>query len=320
MKFPTLICLAALAGIPMLDGCSSGDTGGKPTEPPLLATPEIMAEPEFTAGTTNEVEWVDAGSDGYQVQQSTAPDFSVITGESDRITGTRYTFSNLEHGATYYYRVRVVDVAGNTGLWSDTRVSTQDARPPVTCIASLDADQTSLTCTLELSAEDDLSGVGEIDLWYAANGGELRHQGAFPPGPVTFTAAEQGTFGFFTTAADTAGNRSEIPVTAQATTRVPEPIIITDVTGEDFDITNAVLKHNMAQAYWQFGLGRRAIKPIINPMMLEPGSVGYPDENSIADVIGVNFQGDARAYMIRNLNSREVVDDLVGEQHLAATY
>lgn len=320
MKFPTLIFLAALAGIPMLDGCSSRDTGGNPAQPVDLATPELLAEPVFSPGTVNEVAWTDVGSGGYRVQQSTVPDFSVISQAPDRITGTAFTFENLEHAVTYYYRVRSVDGAGNVGAWSDTRFSTQDTRPPVTGIASLDADQTSLTFTLQLSAEDDLTAVGEIDLWYAVNGGEMRYQGAFPPGPVTFSAAGGGAFGFSATAVDTVGNRSELPPEAQASTWVPDPIIITDVTGEDFDITNAVLKHNMILAFWQFGLGRRAITPIINPFMLEPGNAGYPDENNLADVIGVNFQGDARAYMVRDLNSHEVVDDLVGEQHLAATY
>ena len=121
-------------------------------------------------------------------------------------------------------------------------------------------------------------------------------------------------------AVDVAGNAQDPDAAPVSQTIVPEPIIIVDLQGEEFDITNAVLRYGIAEAYWGFGLGRNAILPINNPRFVGPGEPGYLSDTSLADVMGVEFGGDARGYQVGDLNDREVVNDVVQGVHLAATY
>lgn len=95
-----------------------------------------------------------------------------------------------------------------------------------------------------------------------------------------------------------AGNRSAMPPAPQAVTLVPEPIITTDLTGEDFDITNAVLRHNIHEAFWANGLGRDTIRLVIGPRMIGPGETGYPDDQNTAEVIGVNVDGGLSRFLL----------------------
>jgi hypothetical protein len=66
-------------------------------------------------------------------------------------------------------------------------------------------------------------------------------------------------------------------------------------------------------------LPRDAIPAIDNPVFLsaEEADLQYePDEL----VIGVNFDGDARAYSIPKLSSHEIVNDTVGGRKIAVTW
>ncbi len=99
-----------------------------------------------------------------------------------------------------------------------------------------------------------------------------------------------------------------------------EKIYITDQTGKRWDVTHAVSEYGFDAENFQYGLGPYAIRPINDPEMISPGEPGYPDKNSAETVIGLNINGDARAYPIRTMKSHEVANDRVGGKHVAVVY
>ena len=159
-----------------------------------------------------------------------------------------------------------------------------------------------------------------IDLWSRNNGGEWERHGLVEPGVVSFQTDVGGPHEFFAVATDRAGNVQDTPTGAQATTLVPEPIILVDSGGYAWDITNAVLKHRIHQVWWEFGLGRFTIKPAIEPYMIGPADGDWPDPQNLAEIVAINFNGDSRAYKIGDLAGREVADDIVNGVPIAATY
>jgi hypothetical protein len=101
---------------------------------------------------------------------------------------------------------------------------------------------------------------------------------------------------------------------------VSNSIVIVDRTGKRWDITHAVRKYGMHAGGWNYGLGPNAIRPIVNPHFHEPGDPGYPDAGNQIEVLGITIDGDSRAYPVWVLSSHEVVNDVVGGRHVAATY
>jgi len=99
-----------------------------------------------------------------------------------------------------------------------------------------------------------------------------------------------------------------------------EQVFITDRTGKKWDVTHAVQKYGLNPGNFQYGLGPYAITPINNPEMLSPRDEGYPADNSGEAVIGLEIDGDARAYSIRTLSRHEVVNDRVGSKDIAVVY
>jgi len=101
---------------------------------------------------------------------------------------------------------------------------------------------------------------------------------------------------------------------------IAEAVIITDRTGVQWNITHAVLKYGMEESDFNYGLGPNAIQPVILPDYISPGEPEYPADDSEERVIGIDINGDARAYPIVPLSSHEVVNDYVGESYVAVTY
>ena len=99
-----------------------------------------------------------------------------------------------------------------------------------------------------------------------------------------------------------------------------DKIYITDRTGKNWDVTHAVENYGFETGNFQYGLGPYAIMPINNPEMISPGKSNYPDDNSTETIIGLNIDGDARAYPIRILSRHEVVNDRVGDKNVAVVY
>ncbi len=97
-------------------------------------------------------------------------------------------------------------------------------------------------------------------------------------------------------------------------------IVIVDRTGKEWDITHAVERYGMDKDKFNYGLGPNAITPVNFPEILEPGEEGYPDETSSMKIIGLDINGDVRAYPITPLAAHEVVNDSLGGSFIAVTY
>ena len=94
-------------------------------------------------------------------------------------------------------------------------------------------------------------------------------------------------------------------------------IFIVDQTGKEWDITHAVRNYAFSPTEFQFGLGPRAIRPILNPQFATAGHPSYPADDFDGVVIGTEIGGDSRAYRLSDLNAHEVVDDKFGDLHVA---
>lgn len=322
---PAILFTLLLFFLPV-SGCNSDDPV-VPVDPPLAGSAPILdLEPEFTQGVSNTVSWsldddMKASRElEYLVQRSGDSQFTDEVVESGWISESSYEFTGLEHGLTNHYRVRGRNLQGTETDWSSSRSSTQDAVAPVAELTDMKTEQTSLLFWFQLSATDQISGLAEIELWFGLEGAELALYGSFPPGEVTFQAAQGGIHEFTAIAVDAVGNRQDMGAAAVVATTVPEPIIIIDRNNEEFDITAAVLEYRMAVQYWEFGLGRFTIRPAIDPLMIGPGHRDYPDSTNTSEILGVAYEDDVRAYKIGDMIDKEVVDDVVNGTPIAVCY
>ncbi len=106
-----------------------GDVFLSDNEVMTLIAPRILPEPRFTSGTSNTVVCRDNGSDGYQFEAAYDSLFNSLVERSPVVSDTFYTFTNLQDGVTYYYRVYGV-TCQYASLPSAITYSTQDALPP----------------------------------------------------------------------------------------------------------------------------------------------------------------------------------------------
>jgi len=64
-------------------------------------------------------------------------------------------------------------------------------------------------------------------------------------------------------------------------------------------------------------VGRDLIRPVYEPRFVPADDIGWPDD---ADVIGVEIDGDARAYPVGFLSGREMVNDEVAGDPVLVTW
>jgi len=198
--------------------------------------------------------------------------------------------------------------------------------PPVAgeaSLAPLPADATSRRVGLAVVIPDSGSGIASVEIWARPIGGAWEFAVGTRTGAARVTIPEAGPFGgweFAATAVATDGAQEAEPTVAEASTTIPEPIYLTDLQGERWEITHAVNRYGMGLHGWEHGLGRFAIRALIDPPMSCPGDPDYPSPDNLAVVFGVAHGEDARAYKLGDLNDREVVDDTVGGAHVAVTY
>jgi hypothetical protein len=103
--------------------------------PPL--PPSALPLPMFTKGTDLTVSWqpsIDTGIGGveYSVDWTKAPDFSTVDGTSPWASGTSYTATGLDDGATYFLRVRARDGFSQVSVFGSPTYTTMDSSPPPT--------------------------------------------------------------------------------------------------------------------------------------------------------------------------------------------
>ena len=82
------------------------------------------------------------------------------------------------------------------------------------------------------------------------------------------------------------------------------------------DLNPAGPKHVDPRYYSQL-LPRDAIRPVYDPLI---GTADMADLDPEELVIGVSLNGEARAYPVRPLISREMVNDVVGGTPILATW
>lgn len=97
--------------------------------------------------------------------------------------------------------------------------------------------------------------------------------------------------------------------------RENEEVFLVDLTGERWDITQAV-SIGFEPHRFQFGLGRNTIQPL-DEASLENNTEGL---NPDARVIGIENGSDARAYVVSKLRRHEVANTRLGEEPVAAAY
>ena len=97
-------------------------------------------------------------------------------------------------------------------------------------------------------------------------------------------------------------------------------IFIRDNTGKEWDVTHAVNVYGFNPGSFQFGLGPFAIRPILDPQMLDPRDPNYPSNSADFTVIGTTLMGDTRAYPLNVLTRHEIADEKFGDIHVAVAY
>ncbi len=186
------------------------------------AAPVMAAEPAFTTGLNNTVGWSDSNP-GYLAEAATDPDFTNVVFTSGWITSTFYDFTGLTDGQIYYYRAKARDAVENESDWSNTVFSTQDATAPVSLAGPLDPFQSASSFDVPWSGSDETSGLASVEL-FVNKGSGWESAGSTtdvdPPVAFSYTATTEGTYQFYTTADDRAGNSEGIIGSAEATTIV----------------------------------------------------------------------------------------------------
>lgn len=94
-------------------------------------------------------------------------------------------------------------------------------------------------------------------------------------------------------------------------------IIIRDQDARDWDITQAVYRYGFVPDKFLFGLGAFVVRPIVDPPVATASDTTYPDAGESFTVVGVVVGNRARAYRITDIQSSEVVDDVLGGLPLA---
>jgi hypothetical protein len=183
---------------------------------------------------------------------------------------------------------------------------------------------TSRRFDVVVAVPDSGLGVSHVELWARPQAGDWFLEATVnQPGAVRVNLPLEGPFGpweFAAVAVPLNGDPVDQLAGAEAAVEVPELITITDRHGEVWEITHAVLRHGMSLPGWENGIGRHTLRPIIEPALSCAGDIDYPDPENLAVVLGMVVEGEARAYKLGDLNDTEVVDDIIGETHVAVTY
>ncbi len=94
---------------------SACDDTQAPPAPSSITVPSTSDTGSYTVSWSGVIDVGCSGLSHYELQESTSPDFTVFT--TYTTSSTSYLLTERQDG-TYYYRVRGIDLAGNSGLWS----------------------------------------------------------------------------------------------------------------------------------------------------------------------------------------------------------
>jgi len=186
-------------------------------EEPGPDAPVITALPLFSPGDSIEIVWSDMSSSGataYQVQQSRNPAFSTVS-TSIWMPDTTFVFDDMNDGFTGFYHVRSRDDELNVSRWSCTVTTTQDVVQPESAVLPIVISYQGLPFEVGFSAEDTVSGVARVDLYYRYTDiGVYSLFGSSTDGsPIVFDIPDGlGDYYFYTVAEDSVGNLEDVPM------------------------------------------------------------------------------------------------------------
>ena len=99
-----------------------------------------------------------------------------------------------------------------------------------------------------------------------------------------------------------------------------EPVYITDIHGERWDISHAIRYYGFDLEGFSPSKGPYARPPIVDPEMISPDEPGYPPDGATARVIATYIGGEGRAYPIVAIMRNEVVVDRVAGTPVTVAY
>ncbi|MDH3890088.1 MAG: hypothetical protein OEV49_03310 [candidate division Zixibacteria bacterium] len=116
-------------------------------------------------------------------------------------------------------------------------------------------------------------------------------------------------------------NGSPPPACAPARIDVYDTVVIVDNTGKPWDISYGVHYYGMDVHDFHGGYGPFSLEPIIDPVFSSPGDGDYPEPDEDFPMLGITLLGESRAYKLKDMLSREIVDDdFFDSIFVAATY
>ncbi len=191
------------------------------TTPPGM--PAFVPEPAYTMGTANEVFWIDSDAVAYFVQSAITPGFEDVLTTSGWIGDLAHTFTGLDDGQIYYYRIRARDNQDNETDWGVLTSSTQDATAPVSMAGALGPYQGTPELIIPWTGSDAVSNLAQVELMVNAGSGYVSAgvtTEMTTPVDFVFTVPSAGAYSFYTVATDIAGNLEMAPASADASTMV----------------------------------------------------------------------------------------------------
>ncbi len=191
--------------------------------------PTMVAEPSYTPGDSNELFWSNESASGavaYRVELAADVTFTTILDTSGWITTTHHIFPGLTNEFEGWYRVRARDLEGLISTWSSPVTSIQDMEMPSSEVLPVVINFQGVPFDVSFAAADTVSGVSDVDLYYAYEGGAVvLYAGAAGDSTVIFEFPEgYGEYSFYTVATDKAGNVEDAPLTPDQTVIITAPL------------------------------------------------------------------------------------------------
>ncbi len=219
---PTVAMTAPASGSynnnqPTLSATASDNTGGSG-----------LASVQFEYSTNGGTSWANAGA------AETSGPFT-------------FTFTTALADGTYLARAIATDDAGNST--NSSAVSfTVDAVPPTSTVAALPATTTKTSFTVSWSGSDPSGpGIASYSVYVSGNGGAYKpFVTATTKTSAVFTGVVGNTYAFYSVATDRLGLAQPTPTSAQATTKVVLPPVVTlkqvrDITNNKHQVTEVLV-------------------------------------------------------------------------------
>ena len=103
-------------------------------------------------------------------------------------------------------------------------------------------------------------------------------------------------------------------------TQQADTIFIIDRDGKRWDVTHAQKRYGLYADQFQYGIGAFSIRPINDPQIISASDSGYPTDDETFIVLGVNLDGEKRAYALADLRCHEIANEFIADANVAVAY